>query len=348
MMRIITGKARGIQLRTLEGNETRPTAERVKEAVFSMLQFDIEGREVLDLFSGSGQLGLEAISRGAKHAVMVDKSRAAVEIIETNAAKTKLGSACTIKRSDCFDYIRQNKGRKFDIVFIDPPYSSGLYKPVLRALCEFDMLKDSSLIVCESDFDELIGDDAILNNNFSIKKSSKYSKTVITILEKKSTKKESVAIVPGSFDPITYGHINIVKRALEEYDKVYLAVMINREKKYMFSIDEREEIAKAALKDIDRVEVIKSEGMLWELAKSLSADAIVKGYRNDIDLEYEQKMAEYNRNYYPNAKTVLLKSTDDLADISSTVVRERLQNNESIGELLPKSAVDVINKIIDR
>ena len=125
-MRIITGKARGIKLVSLEGDATRPTSERVKEAVFSMIQFDIEGRSVLDLFSGSGQLALEALSRGAAHAVMIDKSRDAVKIIKTNVEKTKLAEDCEIFNCDYKEYITKNKGRQFDIVFVDPPYAQNL------------------------------------------------------------------------------------------------------------------------------------------------------------------------------------------------------------------------------
>ena len=95
-----------------------------------------------------------------------------------------------------------------------------------------------------------------------------------------------IAIVPGSFDPITYGHIDIVQRAAEEYDHVYLAVMINREKSYMFTIEQRKRIALAAVAKLPNVEVISSEGMLWELAKELQACTIVKGYRNEVDLNY--------------------------------------------------------------
>ena len=96
MMRIITGKARGIKLATLEGENTRPTSERAKEAVFSMLQFEIEGRAVLDLFAGSGQMGLEAVSRGAESAVFVDKSKDAIAIIGKNIEKTKLSDSCRV------------------------------------------------------------------------------------------------------------------------------------------------------------------------------------------------------------------------------------------------------------
>ncbi len=181
MMRIITGKARGIRLNTLSGEQTRPTAERVKEAIFSMIQFDLEGRDVLDLFAGSGQMGLEAISRGAAHAVMIDRSSDAVKIIEENAIKTKLLADCTIRRSDAIDFIRRNRGTRFDIVFLDPPYASDLYRQSLSALLEADMLKSSSMIICESDTEQIFGDDC-LASRFAIKKTSKYSKTVITVL----------------------------------------------------------------------------------------------------------------------------------------------------------------------
>ena len=106
MMRIITGRARGIRLDTLEGEMTRPTTERAKEAIFSRLQFEVEGRRVLDLFAGSGQMGLEALSRGATHAVMVDQSKEAIAIIRKNAERTRLADDCTIVCSDFSDFLR--------------------------------------------------------------------------------------------------------------------------------------------------------------------------------------------------------------------------------------------------
>lgn len=184
-MRIITGKAKGIRLNTLEGDATRPTAERVKEAIFSMIQFDLEGRQVLDLFAGSGQLGLEAISRGAASAVLVDQSKQAVRIIQENAEKTKLAPYCTIRQAESLEFLRRCHGQRFDIVFLDPPYASNLYTPVLRALLELELLKPQGMIICESDFDELFRNDRELANCFYVKKQSRYSKTVITILAQK-------------------------------------------------------------------------------------------------------------------------------------------------------------------
>ena len=157
-----------------------------------------------------------------------------------------------------------------------------------------------------------------------------------------------VAIVPGSFDPITLGHLNIAKRAAELYDVVYLAVMINADKSYMFSLDERRRIAEAATKDIENLSVISYEGYLYMLAKELSAVALVKGVRNEVDRAYELKMAEYNSAHYPEAETILLECDAGLSEISSTVVREKLESGEDLSGYLPETAIDEIRKILDQ
>ena len=153
-----------------------------------------------------------------------------------------------------------------------------------------------------------------------------------------------IAIIPGSFDPITNGHIDIVKRAAAEYDTVYLAVMINADKQYLFNIEQRTEIARAAMSELENVKVISSEGMLWKLAQRLDADAIVKGYRNQKDFDYEMEMAKFNEEHYPKAKTVLLKADPSLEDLSSTAVREKLSKNESIDAYMPKPAAELVRK----
>ena len=181
-MRIITGKAKGIVLKAPIGDLTRPTADRVKEAVFSMLQFDIEDRSVLDLFAGSGQLGLEALSRGAKEATFVDKSKDSIKLIRENAEKTKLLENALIFQADYVEFLQKNKGKSYDIIFLDPPYAGKMYKPALKILFDNGYIKPSTLIICESDFNELFENDTDLESKFTIKKQSKYSKTVITIL----------------------------------------------------------------------------------------------------------------------------------------------------------------------
>ena len=157
-----------------------------------------------------------------------------------------------------------------------------------------------------------------------------------------------IAIVPGSFDPITYGHMDLVQRAAMEYDKVYLAVMINREKQYLFSLEQRKQIAEAAVGHLANVEVISSEGMLWKLAEDLNACAIVKGFRNQTDLLYEEKMAEYNLAHNPNAKTILLEARNDLLSISSTLVREKIAQGESLTDYLPAKAERLLHQFLNQ
>lgn len=179
-MRIITGTARGMRLETLEGDATRPTAERVKEALFSMIQFDIEGRNVLDLFAGSGQLGLEALSRGAKQATFVDLNTEAIKIIRKNAQKTGLYDRCVITGSDWAAFIRKTAGReRFDIIFIDPPYNETIAGEALKRLSEADLIADHAMIIIESGSDEIF--------EFSELKTlrhNKYGRIYITLLTK--------------------------------------------------------------------------------------------------------------------------------------------------------------------
>ena len=145
-MRVITGSARGRRLKEPEGMDIRPTTDQVKEAIFNIVQFDVEGRRVLDLFAGTGQLGIECLSRGAESAVFVDHSREAVKIIKENLA------ACHLKgfvaEQDSLMYLK-NCG-KFDLIFVDPPYDSDLYEEVLKSINLFDILNDGGIIMCEA------------------------------------------------------------------------------------------------------------------------------------------------------------------------------------------------------
>ena len=187
MMRIITGRARGIQLVTLEGDMTRPTSERAKMAIFSSLQFELEGRRVLDLFAGSGQMGLEAVSRGAAHAVLVDQSKDAVKIIQKNAEKTRLAEDCTVICSDFSEFFRQRRGKEpFDIIFIDPPYAMRACKAAVEALLENRLLKPHSILVLESAEPDPLGVGTPLSEKFEVVKSARYGVAYVNILTPKA------------------------------------------------------------------------------------------------------------------------------------------------------------------
>lgn len=179
-MRIITGKARGTRLETLEGLNTRPTSERTKEAVFSMLQFEIEGRAVLDLFAGSGQMALEALSRGARVAYAVERSKSAAQTVTKNAEKCRLKESCRIYCEDSSAFLKRHGDGAFDIVFLDPPYATDLLNESLSLLFERGLVKETSYIVCESDSFDWMNEKN--GENFEIIKTMKHGIAHILVL----------------------------------------------------------------------------------------------------------------------------------------------------------------------
>lgn len=172
-MRVITGFARGRRLETLPGDATRPTGEKVKESVFSAIQFDIEGRRVLDLFAGSGQLGIEALSRGAAGCVFVDKNTEAVKIIRQNLLHTGLAEKSQVLGTDALTYLTR-PGDRFDLVFLDPPYASELLMPVLEKVAP--LVNDGGIIICETD-DTMTLPERI--DRFAVAKTYRYGHTYV-------------------------------------------------------------------------------------------------------------------------------------------------------------------------
>ena len=145
-MRVITGIAGGRKLKSPEGEAVRPTADHVKQAMFNILQFDLEGRRILDLFGGTGQLGIEALSRGAREAVFTDSSRTSIQLIRENLKRCGLEGK--VLQTDALSYLA--RGEKFDVIFIDPPYDGGLYQAILERINAVDNLTEGGIIVCEA------------------------------------------------------------------------------------------------------------------------------------------------------------------------------------------------------
>lgn len=148
-MRVITGTARGRRLKELPGRETRPTTDKVKESIFNIIQFDIEGRNTLDLFAGTGQLGIEALSRGAARCTFVDARREAAALVRENLAHCGLADRARVVQGDALAFLTGCR-EKFGLVFLDPPYASGLLKQSLELLAEIDIVAGNGIIVCES------------------------------------------------------------------------------------------------------------------------------------------------------------------------------------------------------
>lgn len=179
-MRVITGKARGVQLKTPEGMQTRPTTDRVKEALFSIIQFEIPGAKVLDLFGGTGQLGIEALSRGAKCATFVDAGEAPCKLIRENLKRTRLEGDARVVRSDYLAYLSGCR-EQFDIIFLDPPYAEVFLENALKRITEIDILHSNGIIVTERPQGKELPWEY---KGYTRSKDHKYGKTLITIYRK--------------------------------------------------------------------------------------------------------------------------------------------------------------------
>ena len=148
-MRVISGSARGRRLKELQGMDTRPTTDKVKESLFNIIQFEIEGRRVLDLFGGTGQLGIEALSRGADHCTFVDMRKEAAALIRENLRLTGLSERSRVVQGDALSFL-SSCGEKFDVILLDPPYHTELLEKSVVRITEFDILREHGIMICES------------------------------------------------------------------------------------------------------------------------------------------------------------------------------------------------------
>ena len=177
-MRVITGKCRGRRLLEPVGRDVRPTTDQVKEAMFSAIQFEVEGARVLDLFAGTGQLGIEALSRGAQRAVFVDRRTDAVKLIRENLALTRLEEGAQVVCGDSMAYLNALR-EKFDLIFLDPPYGSGLEAKAMEAVKEFDILSHGGIMVCETRPETVLPE---LPAEYGATKTYRYGKIKLTVI----------------------------------------------------------------------------------------------------------------------------------------------------------------------
>ena len=179
-MRVISGKARGINLKTPDGMLTRPTADRVKEALFSIIQFDVPGATVLDLFGGTGQLGIEALSRGAREADFVDAQKNACALIRENLKRAHFEDIAKVFCSDYMIFLKKSV-KKYDIILLDPPYAENFLENALKMITEIDILQSGGIIVAERPLDKVLTLDF---NGYSRSRDYKYGNTLLTLYRK--------------------------------------------------------------------------------------------------------------------------------------------------------------------
>lgn len=330
-MRIVAGRYRGRKLTPPSDDSVRPTTDRIKETVFNILQWDVEGARVLDLFAGSGALGIECLSRGAAEVVFADKSLASVALIRQNLKGIE--GSYRVLTADFTGVLRSGED-KFDLIFIDPPYKSGLGELAVDAAFDLGRVAEGGTVVYEHSSELPF---KCAREDVKVRTKVMGSVTVEFI------RKKTTGLVTGTFDPVTKGHMEVIEEALRLFDEVVVAVLVNPEKQCMFTPEERLALLNAALSDNTRVKTLYSEDYAVDVARRVGADKLVRGVRGEGDEAYENAMAEYNRAH--GFDTVFV-TPERYADVSSTRARELISKGDF--RLLPENAIITAEEIIRR
>ena len=332
-MRVNSGKYKEKWVEPPQYNDyIRPTTDKVKEALFGILQSDIEDAVVVDLFSGTGNLGIEALSRGAKKVYFCDAARDSINLIRKNVSFID-DNDYEIVRGDFKDCLTKlaTRGIKVDIIICDPPYGKGLNIEALQAIEDSGILKKDGIVVIERG-----QDDVSARKNFSFISTREYGKIYLDIYRNCSK-----CAITGSFDPFTNGHKFLVEKALEKFDFVYIVNLINEEKTPRYTEKTRRRIIELSVKEYKhQVRIDFYKGFTYEYCLENGINTIVRGYRNDKDLAYEEDMAKYNKEH-GNIETILIKAE---TDVSSTLVKEKIEKGEDVTNLVNEDIVGLLKK----
>ena len=323
-MRIIAGQFKGRSLITMKDKSIRPTTDRVKESIFNLLQGYVEDANVLDLFAGSGALGIEALSRGAKSVTFADRSNDSIETINTNLKKVS-GKINVIRKDflTTIDYLSAKK-EKFDIIFLDPPYKQGLEKIAIDKIEECDILAQDGIIVVERSRED---EPLILTSGYRAITIRDYGSVTVMLVQK-----ATACAITGTFDPFTLGHKYLVEKGLENFDEVHVVVLVNPDKQTELPPTKRVKLIETSVRRMGGVvKVAYYEGLAIDYCKENDIQYIIRGIRNEKDFEYEKEMATWNKEN-GDVNTLLIPAED--AEISSTIVREKIKKGDDLSGLV--------------
>ena len=338
-MRIIAGEARGTRLAPVpEG--VRPTSDRVRESLFNSLGQFFEGGAVLDLYAGTGALGMEALSRGCERAVFVERDRRARAAIRQNLQKTGFANRAEVLGGEVERQVGWLAGRgdRYNLIFADPPYriAAAEVGGILHRLGA--LLGPGGRVVIES------GEAPAGGPRGEKGVTRRYGGTFVTVFDRLELTM-IVAVCPGSFDPVTMGHLDIVRRASKIFDHVVVAVGGNLSKAPRLSAAERARLIEKVTSDLENVSVEVMEGLLVNFAREQGAHAIVKGLRAVSDFESEFEQAQLNRTMFPELETVFIMASAEHSFLSSSAVREIASLGGEVRGLVPDGILENVRQI---
>lgn len=331
-MRVISGIYKARRILPPANDNVRPTTDKVKEAIFATLQTDIQDAVVIDLFAGSGALGIEALSRGAKKAYFCDASPGSIDLVKKNTSFVDKDTYEIVK-GDFADCLRRLAGRgvKADIILCDPPYGKNLPEKALEEIEKLNILSENGIVVVERETF-----DPVPKKTFSYVASKNYGKISLDFY-----KNVTKCAVTGTFDPFTIGHKFVVKKALEAYGFVHVVILINEQKQARYSVENRKRMIELSLTEYKkRIKIDFYDGLTIDYCAENGIKCIYRGYRNDRDKAYEEEMAKFNFEH-GGVETVIVKAENEL---SSTFVKERFDKGEDVGEYVADGVAGLMRK----
>ncbi len=331
-MRVIAGKYRGRKIMSPVGNDVRPTTDKIKETLFNILQYDITDAVVVDLFGGTGGLGVEALSRGAKKVYFCDIDNRSLNLIKQNTSFCDK-SEYEIIKGDYADCIRRLalRGVKADIVICDPPYRFKEGERILSKIKENDFLNAGGVVTIERATD----DGALPDREYFLESTRVYGNVSLDIF-----RNVSKVAVTGSFDPFTTGHKFLVEKALESFGAVYVVMLINEAKTPFLSVENRLKIIENSLREYKRrVKIEFFDGLTIDYCNKKGITYIIRGVRNPEDSAYEREIADYNKSN-GGIETLFIEAEDK--ELSSTLVKERYLKGESLSGYVCEDAVKYV------
>jgi pantetheine-phosphate adenylyltransferase/16S rRNA (guanine(966)-N(2))-methyltransferase RsmD len=337
-MRVIAGSAGGIRLAPVPRG-VRPTSDRVRESLFNSLGQYFEGGKVLDLYAGTGALGIEALSRGSGYAIFVERDRRARAAIHENLRRTGFVESAEVLGGEVEAVLGRLAGRgdRFDLIFADPPYRiAAEVGGILHRLRS--LLAPGGTVAIES------GEAPVEGAGGKKGVTRRYGGTFITILDR-SELTMIVAVCPGSFDPVTTGHLDVIRRASKIFDHVIVAVGTNRRKQTRLPAVDRARLLEKVTADMEGVSVEVMEGLLVDFARERGAQAIVKGLRAVSDFESEFEQAQLNRRMFPELETIFIMASAEHSFLSSSVVREIASLGGEVRGLVPEGVLETVKQI---
>ena len=336
-MRIVGGKYKGRKLYEFSLENVRPTSDMTRESFFNIIKDGIEDSVFLDLFSGTGAMGIEALSRGAKKVFFNDLSRDSVAVIKKNLSLLGEINGVKITNLSAADFLKTTT-EKFDYVYLDPPYSSDLGKEALSLIPS--VLSENGIAVFESEmpFTEKIEGLYLFDER-------RYGRATLSFFKPQ----KPCAVFAGTFDPVTVGHEKVILKALKKYGRVLVVMGENPQKTPHFSATDRLILLKETFKKERGVEIYdyKAIDNYSEFLKKEKATTYVRGIRDEKDMAYERAYEEKNREIYPFVTTEYVPA-EEFSAVSSGEVRKRLFNGEDVSAFIPEKARKAFKKIIKK